>query len=120
MVKKGSKNLLFENRRNKFRALISENTTYPLATITYHGPSPDSATKIVVGILKSKDLAPVIRSWSGHDIGEDVEAAKEIALFIKEHDIARVLTSELVLSCPHEEGTDYPEGAFCQQCPDWN
>jgi hypothetical protein len=120
MAKRESKKLLFERRRNKFRALISENTTYPLATITYRGPSPDSATKIVVGILKSKDLAPIIRSWSGDDIGEDVEAAREIALFIKEHDVARVLTSEWVLSCPHEEGTDYPEGEFCPQCPDWH
>ena len=74
----------------------------------------------MVGILKSKDLAPIIRSWSGDDIGEDVEVAREIALLIKEHDVARVLTSESVLSCPHEEGTDYPEGELCPQCPDWH
>jgi hypothetical protein len=24
-----------------------------------------------------------------------------------------------IIGCPHEEGTDYPEGASCPQCPYW-
>jgi len=119
MTQKGSNKTLSEKRKNIFKALISENTSYPLATITYHGPSPALATKIVVGILKSKDVAPIIQTWSGDDVGEDVESAREISLFIKEHDVARVLTSERVLSCPHVEGIDFPEGELCPLCPDW-
>ena len=83
------------------------------------GPDPKTATKIVVGILKSKDQPPVIHSWTGDDIADDVESAKEISQFIKGHDVARVLTSEWVLSCPHEPGIDYPEGEACPFCPDW-
>ncbi len=111
---------LSNKRKNKFRKLVSENTVYPLATITYRGPSPDQASKIIVGIISAKDKAPIIREWAGEDIAEDVESAREIALFIKENDISRVLTSEWVLSCPHEEGVDYPEGELCPFCPDWH
>ena len=109
-----------EQRKAQFVKLISKNTTFPLATITYHGPNPSLATKITVGILKDKDQLPVIKSWSGDKIAEDEDAAKEIALFIQEYDVARVLTSEWVLSCPHEEGLDYPEGEVCPHCPDWH
>ena len=107
-------------RRKKFSNLIAENTTYPLATITYHGPNPDLATKIIVGILTAKDQAPIIQAWSGDDIAEDVESAREIAIFIKDHAVARVLTSEWVLSCPHEKGVDYPEDEDCPHCPAWH
>jgi hypothetical protein len=108
-----------ERRRAKFRQLVTENQTFPLATITYHGPSPDKASKIVVGILTGDDAPPLIHSWEGEDITEDVDCAREISQFIKEHDVARVLTSEWVLSCPHEEGVDYPAGGICPFCPDW-
>ena len=100
--------------------MISENTSFPLATVTYHGPNPERATKIIVGILKDKNQEPVIKSWSGDNIAEDVAAAKEITFFIQEHAVTRVLTSEWVLSCPHEEGIDYPEGEDCPHCPDWH
>ena len=119
MSKIESNKALSEKRRNQFKMLISENTSFPLATITYHGPDPRTATKIVVGILKSKDQAPVIHSWTGDNIAEDVESAREISQFIKGPDVARVLTSEWVLSCPHEAGVDYPEGEPCPHCPDW-
>lgn len=107
-------------RKEQFRRLVAENTTYPLATVTYHGPSPDRATKIVVGVLTDSQAKPLVQEWTGEDIAENVTAAREIAEFIKGHDIARVLTSEWVLSCPHEEGVDYPLGETCPHCPDWN
>ncbi len=120
MVPPGSNQELSIRRKTQFRSLIAENDTYPLATITYHGPSPEHATKIIVGILTAKDQDPVIQSWMGDHIEEDVEAAREIARFISEHDIVRVLTSEWVLSCPHLEGTDFPEGTLCPYCPEWH
>lgn len=107
-------------RKEKFRILVSENTVYPLATITYRGPKPDLASKIIVGVITAKDQVPIIREWSGEGIAEDVESAREIAVFIQENNVARVLTSEWVLSCPHEEGADYPVGEMCPFCPDWH
>ena len=120
MAGKESIRELANKSKEKFRVLVSENNVYPLATITYRGPSPDQATKIIVGIITAKDQAPIIREWSGEGIAEDVESAREIAVFIKDNDVARVLTSEWVLSCPHEEGVDYPEGELCPLCPDWH
>ena len=106
-------------RVERFMKLVEENTTYPMATITYHGPSPEKASKIVVGILVGQDTVPLVREWSGDEIAEDVTAAREISEFIKEHAVSRVITSEWVLSCPHEEGVDYPQGEVCPSCPDW-
>ena len=111
---------LANQRKEKFRRLVAENKTYPLATITYHGPSPWQASKIVVGVLTGDGQAPIVKSWNGEDIAENVEAAQEISQFIKEHNVARVLASEWVLSCPHEEGIDYPQGESCPFCPDWH
>lgn len=111
---------LAAQRLDRFKRLVSENKTYPLATITYHGPSPEKADTIIVGILEGLEKAPIIRQWSGEDISEDIDAAREISRFIKEHEVSRVITSEWILSCPHEEGQDFPEGEACPFCPDWN
>ena len=111
---------LASQRLERFKKLVEENTTYPLATITYHGPSPEKASKIIVGILEAQDQTPILREWNGQDIAEDVQSAREIASFIKDHAVSRVITSEWVLSCPHEEGLDYPKGEICPYCPDWH
>lgn len=108
-----------ENRKSQFRSLVAENNTYPLATITYHGPDPEKATKIVVAVLASENADPEIKEWTGNEIAENIEAAREIAAFVKDHNIERVITSEWVLSCPHEEGVDYPLGESCPHCPGW-
>jgi Lhr-like helicase len=108
-----------EQRRKHFQQLLSANDTYPVATITYHGPDPEQATKIAVGVLPAEDQPPVMRSWTGEDIAEDVEAAREISQFIQEHEVERVLTSEWVLSCPHEPGVDFPADQACPYCPAW-
>ncbi|RLD04619.1 MAG: hypothetical protein DRI56_10915 [Chloroflexota bacterium] len=111
---------LAEKRRAKFRKLLVENETYPVATITYHGPDDQTATKISVGIVKSKEDAPIIEHWTGEGIAEDVNAAHEISQFLQTHGVERVITSESVMSCPHVEGVDYPEGETCPLCPFWN
>jgi len=111
---------LAARRKAQFRDLISENTAYPLATITYHGPSPHIATKSIVGILASKETEPIFKEWQGEKVADDVQTAREVARFVQEHEVARVLTSEWVLSCPHEEGVDFPEGEDCPYCPDWH
>ena len=110
---------LAKKRREKFRKLLVENETYPLATITYHGPDDKTATKISVGIVKSKEDAPIVKHWTGEGIAEDIDAAHEISQFLEEQAVARAITSESVMSCPHVEGVDYPEGEDCPQCPFW-
>lgn len=119
MARTSTNKELAAQRLDQFKRLVAENTTYPLATITYHGPSPEKASKIIVGILEAQDQPPIVEEWSGENIAEDVEAAKEISQFIKDQAVSRVITSEWVLSCPHEEGVDFPAGEDCPYCPDW-
>jgi hypothetical protein len=111
---------LAEKRQQRFRKLVADNDTYPLATITYHGPDPEQATRISVAVLPDQEDQPLVRHWRGENIAEDTTAAREIAIFLKEHNVERVITSEWVLSCPHEEGIDYPMGEDCPYCPAWN
>ena len=120
MTKSPSNIELAAQRLDRFKKLVEENQIYPLATVTYHGPSPDKASKIMVGILEDQNQIPIVKVWSGEDIAEDVEAAREISLFIKDHKVSRVITSEWVLSCPHEEGVDFPEGEVCPYCSGWH
>lgn len=109
-----------ERRRQHFQQMLAANDTYPVATITYHGPDPEQATKIAVGILTAEDDPPIVESWTGSNIAENVEAAREISQFIADHQVERVLTSEWVLSCPHEPGVDFPAGQSCPYCPAWH
>ncbi len=111
---------LAEKRRLKFRKLLAENKTFPVATITYHGPDDQTVTKISAGIVLSGKDTPIVKHWSGDGIGEDVAAAEEIGQFLKEHETQRIITSKNVMSCPHIEGVDYPDGENCPQCPFWN
>lgn len=106
-------------RRAQFRKLVADNETYPLATLTYHGPDPFTASKISVGIIKSEEETPILRHWEGQDIAEDEEVALEITRYLQEQGVERVITSESVMSCPHEEGIDYPEGEECPYCEFW-
>lgn len=110
---------LARKRRETFRKLLSQNQTYPLATLTYHGPDADTATKITVGIIRSKAEQPLVRHWEGEGIAENESAALEISRFLEEHAVERVITSENVMSCPHQEGVDYPAGEDCPYCDFW-
>lgn len=119
MAKKTTEKDKAVRRVRKFRRMVAENDTYPLATITYHGPDTEHATKISVGVITSEEEEPIVRHWQGEDIAEDVEAAREISTFIKRHQVQRVIASEMVMSCPHEEGVDYPAGEECPYCSFW-
>lgn len=109
-----------EERAAKFKRMVAENDTYPLATVSYHGPDPEHATKISVGIIHSEEEEPLVRHWKGEDIAEDVSAAREITRFLQRQGVERVIASEMVMSCPHEEGVDYPEGEECPVCTFWH
>lgn len=119
MTAKLSPQKLAEKRRRKFRKLLVENETYPVATITYHGPNDKTATKISVGVVKSKEETPIVKHWEGKGIAENVEAAQEISQFLQKHHVERAITSECVMSCAHVEGEDYPKGEGCPHCPFW-
>jgi hypothetical protein len=95
---------------------------YPVATINFYGPTSDFATKVAVGIVKNEggDVDALERWFSETtDARSDRAIGSAILDFIKAHDVKTVAMSDGLLGCPHEEGTDYPEGQSCPQCPYW-
>ena len=92
-----------------------------MATIAYYGPDDQTATKVAVGIVDSKDEVIELRRWlvRAQDVRIDRTINNEILSFIKEHNVQRVAMAGRIIGCPHEEGIDYPEGSACPQCPYW-
>lgn len=62
-----------------------------------------------------------LRRWFGEtgDLRKDDMIFAEIAAFLWEQDVHSVVMVDGILGCPHEEGTDYPEGGVCPKCPYW-
>ena len=95
---------------------------YPVATVAYYGPDNKKATKVAVGIIRYEDAEadPLVR-WhgTGIDVRLDENITRQILDFMKEHNVVSVASTSRLLGCPHEEGTDYPEGETCPKCPYW-
>lgn len=95
---------------------------YPVATVAFYGPDDQLASKVVVAIVPDEgaELAALERWFSAdRDIRHDPAIAQEILAFIQQHAAKSVTMAEAILGCPHEEGTDYPEGGVCPDCPFW-
>jgi len=98
-------------------------TGYPLATLAYYGPDNMRASKAVVGIVLSEqapDVALLQKWWSDTtDIRTDPDILQHILTFLDQQHVQRVVMVDRIIGCPHEEGSDYPEGETCRQCPYW-
>jgi hypothetical protein len=98
-------------------------TGYPIATIAYYGEDDKFASKVVVGIILSEkdDEVAFLEKWFGTkiDVRSDSEIKAQIVKFLEQHNVHRVVMMDRIIGCPHEEGTDYPEGETCPQCPYW-
>jgi hypothetical protein len=95
---------------------------YPLATVAFYGPDASRASKVVVGIVPTEhgEVAE-LRKWTSDtaDLRRDPKINEEILQFVKQHGARTVGMSPGIIGCPHEEGTDYPEGEVCPRCPYW-
>jgi hypothetical protein len=94
---------------------------YPVGTIAHYGPTDQLATKVVVGIVDSKNEILAMQKWfsTDEDIRQDETIFAEIEAFLREHKVYRVAMVDEIIGCPHEEGIDYPKGESCPQCPYW-
>lgn len=95
----------------------------PLATIAAYGPDDTRATKLVVAVFaNSTDREPTtLRTWTGADgdLRNHPDTAKEIAQFLKSHQVRQAISPDHIIRCAHEEGVDYPVGGSCPHCPFW-
>ena len=95
---------------------------YPVATIAFYGPDEKRASKVAVGIIRGQgqDVAMLKRWHSEHgDVRSDPLVNREIVEFVQGQQVRTVTAVERIIGCPHEEGTDYPEGGVCPACPYW-
>ncbi|BFG80249.1 hypothetical protein PTKU46_82830 [Paraburkholderia terrae] len=104
-----------EKSRHGFRG-------YPVATVAFYGPDDTRATKVSVGIVthEGADANPVERCFcETSDARTDPEVNEAVVRFIEQHGARSVAAIDRIIGCPHEEGTDYPEGETCPLCPFW-
>lgn len=96
---------------------------WPIATVAFYGPDTTRASKVAVGIVMGEDEEPVdMERWhsSEVDVRHDAAMGAEIMQFIKPYGVQSVVMTDRIIGCPHEEGTDYPVGESCPQCPYWH
>jgi hypothetical protein len=94
---------------------------YPIATVAFYGPDDQRASKVVVSLVPGEGAEPSqLRRWHTEaDARSDPRLAREIVAFVESHEARRVVMTDRIIGCPHEEGTDYPEGQSCPTCPFW-
>jgi hypothetical protein len=95
---------------------------YPVATVAFYGPDNQRASKVAVGIVvgESNDVVDLKRWFSeSSDVRSDPSIAAEVEEFLRSHGVRSVVITDGLLGCPHEEGTDYPDGQSCPKCPYW-
>lgn len=76
----------------------------------------------MVGIVVSdKDEVSELRKWFAEttDVRQDLTVTQEILEYLDQHRAQRVVMTDRIIGCPHEEGVDYPEGEPCPRCPYW-
>lgn len=44
---------------------------------------------------------------------------KSVVQLLEANGVKSVVMPDRLLGCPHEEGTDYPDGEQCPRCPYW-
>ena len=96
---------------------------YPVATVAFYGPNDKLATKVVVSVILTESNEPdVLHRWFSEgdlDVRYDSAIGEQILAFLKPYAPRSTVVTDGIIGCPHEEGTDYPAGASCPQCPYW-
>jgi len=114
-LKRRSKSPLEKKARRGFRG-------YPVATVAFYGPDDQRASKVTVGIVAEENAeAEPLQRWFAEegDVRKDSGIGEEMLDFIREHGSKTVVITDRIIGCPHEEGTDYPDGQVCPRCPFW-
>jgi len=95
---------------------------YPVATVAFYGPDDKVATKVSVGIVGAENEKPfALERWCSEkvDVRNERSIIEKVLEFIRAHGSKSVAMVDRIIGCPHEEGTDYPEGTACPRCPFW-
>ena len=95
---------------------------YPLASVAFYGPTDRVASKVVVGITANEGAdVELLERWYSpdQDARRNSDVLKTVLHFLEQNGVKSVVMPDRLLGCPHEEGTDYPDGEQCPHCPYW-
>ena len=95
---------------------------YPVATVAFYGADDQVASKVSVGIIRTEGEEPfALERWFSDiaDVRNDHDILEKVLQFVRAHGAKTVAMVDRIIGCPHEEGTDYPEGTTCPRCPFW-
>jgi hypothetical protein len=95
---------------------------YPIGTVAFYGPDDRRASKVAVGIIPEPESEPIaMEAWfaAGGDLRNDAAILAEVVAFLQLYGARTIAMPKKIIGCPHQEGTDYPEGQVCPQCPFW-
>jgi hypothetical protein len=96
---------------------------YPVATVAFYGPTGKLATKVAVSIILTENGEPdFLERWFSDgelDVRNDLAIGEQVSAFLKAHAPRSTVMADRIIGCPHEEGTDYPDGASCPHYPYW-
>ena len=101
-----------------FRKAIQQGN-FPIGMIAYYGPNDQVVTKIVVAVLPDEQTNPILKKWSGEGVAQDPETVAAIREFLLEQQVQKVIMTDGIIGCPHEEGVDFPTGESCLECLFW-
>ena len=91
--------------------------------MAFYGPNDTLATKVVVSVILTKNNQPdFLKCWLSEgdlDVRRDPTIGEQVLAFLKTYAPRSTVVTDSIIGCPHEEGTDYPEGASCPHCPYW-
>ncbi len=108
-------------RKKLERLARLKSRSYPIGTVAYYGPDDQFASKVAVGIVGAHENILALERWfaTAKDVRADETIDEQIVAFFNLHQVSRVVVTDRIIGCPHEEGIDYPEGESCPQCPFW-
>ncbi len=96
---------------------------YPIATVAFYGPTDKLATKVAVSVVLTENNQPdFLQRWFSEgdlDVRRDPAVGEQVLAFLNAHAPRSTVVADRIIGCPHEEGTDYPDGTSCPQCPYW-
>jgi len=82
--------------------------------VAFYGPNDTLATKVVVSVILTKNNQPdFLKRWLSEgdlDVRRDPTIGEQVLAFPKRYAPRSTVVTDRIIGCPHEEGTDYPEG----------
>jgi hypothetical protein len=101
------------------KAKAQRHGKFPIGTVAYYGPDDKTTTKIAAGVFLRDGAEPILQRWVATNVISDPKVADEIKRFFARHGVKSVSITTGNIGCPHEEGSDFPNGKDCPFCPFW-